>query len=37
MNILGLNDYHGDSAACLFVDGKLGASAEAERFKQIKR
>jgi carbamoyltransferase len=36
MNILGLNAYHGDSAACLFVDGKLVAAAEEERFRRIK-
>ncbi len=34
MTILGLNAYHGDSAACLFVDGKLVAAAEEERFRQ---
>src|SRR5437660_5904705 len=34
--ILGLNAYHGDSAACLFVDGKLIAAAEEERFRRIK-
>jgi predicted NodU family carbamoyl transferase len=37
MNILRLNAYHGDSAACLFVDGKLVAAAEAERFRRIRR
>src|SRR5437667_10273298 len=36
MNILGLNAYHGDSAACLIVDGKLVAAAEEERFRRIK-
>src|SRR5437588_8215478 len=36
MKILGLNAYHGDSAACLFVDGKLVAAAEEERFRRIK-
>src|SRR5436190_10363199 len=36
MKILGLNAYHGDSAACLFVDGKLIAAAEEERFRRIK-
>src|SRR6266513_1764898 len=35
MKILGLNAYHGDSAACLFVDGKLVAAAEEERFRRI--
>ena len=33
---MGLNAYHGDSAACLFVDGKLVAAAEEERFRRIK-
>src|ERR1700736_338791 len=36
MKILGLNAYHGDSAACLFVDGKLLAAVEEERFRRIK-
>jgi carbamoyltransferase len=36
MNVLGLNAYHGDSAACLFIDGKLVAAAEEERFRRIK-
>jgi len=36
MKILGLNAYHGDSAACLFVDGKLVAAAEEERFCRLK-
>ena len=36
MKILGLNAYHGDSAACLFLDGKLVAAAEEERFRRIK-
>jgi carbamoyltransferase len=35
MNILGVNAYHGDSAACLLVDCKLIAAAE--RFRGIKR
>src|SRR5436309_13433632 len=37
MNILGLIAYHGDSAACPFIVGKLGAAAETERFRGIKR
>jgi predicted NodU family carbamoyl transferase len=37
MSILGLIAYHGDSAACPFIVGKLGAAAEAERFRGIKR
>jgi carbamoyltransferase len=36
MTILGLNAYHGDSAACLFVDGRLVAAAEEERFRRVK-
>src|SRR2546423_14003088 len=36
MKILGLNAYRGDSAACLFLDGKLVAAAEEERFRRIK-
>ena len=34
--ILGLNAYHGDSAACLVLDGQLVAAAEEERFRRIK-
>jgi carbamoyltransferase len=36
MIILGLNAYHGDSAAALVVDGKLVAAAEEERFRRVK-
>lgn len=36
MTILGLNAYHGDSAACLLKDGRLVAAAEEERFRRIK-
>jgi carbamoyltransferase len=36
MIILGLNAFHGDSSACLLVDGKLVAAAEEERFRRIK-
>ena len=36
MNILGLNAFHGDSAACLFVDGQMVAAVEEERFRRIK-
>jgi carbamoyltransferase len=36
MIILGLNAYHGDSSACLVVDGNLVAAAEEERFRRIK-
>ncbi len=34
--VLGLNAYHGDSAACLLQDGHLVAAAEEERFRRIK-
>ena len=34
--ILGINAYHGDSSACLVVDGNLIASVEEERFRRIK-
>jgi carbamoyltransferase len=36
MIILGLNAYHGDSAACLVRDGQLIAAAEEERFRRVK-
>ncbi len=36
MIILGLNAYHGDSSACIVVDGKLIAAVEEERFTRIK-
>ncbi|MGL5004853.1 MAG: carbamoyltransferase family protein, partial [Casimicrobium sp.] len=36
MNILGINAFHGDSSACLVIDGKLVAAAEEERFRRIK-
>ncbi|MFT5285108.1 MAG: carbamoyltransferase [Planctomycetota bacterium] len=34
--ILGLNAFHGDSSACLVIDGQLVAAAEEERFRRIK-
>lgn len=34
--ILGVNAYHGDSAACLIKDGCLIAAAEEERFRRVK-
>ena len=34
--ILGLNAYHGDSAAAIVRDGKLVAAAEEERFRRVK-
>lgn len=36
MNVVGLNAFHGDSSACIFVDGVLQAAAEEERFRRIK-
>lgn len=36
MYILGLNAFHGDSAACLVKDGVVVAAAEEERFRRIK-
>ena len=36
MYILGLNAYHGDSAACIFNDGKLIAAIEEERLRRVK-
>jgi carbamoyltransferase len=36
MNILGINAFHGDSAAALIVNGQLVAAVEEERFNRIK-
>lgn len=36
MNVIGLNAFHGDSSACLFVNGAMVAAAEEERFRRIK-
>ncbi|MEM7357727.1 MAG: carbamoyltransferase C-terminal domain-containing protein [Pseudomonadota bacterium] len=36
MNIIGLNAFHGDSSACLLVDGELVSAVEEERFRRIK-
>ncbi len=36
MIVLGLNAYHGDSAAALVKDGQLLSAAEEERFRRIK-
>lgn len=36
MLILGLNAYHGDSAACIVKDGQIIAAAEEERFRRVK-
>ncbi len=36
MNVLGLNAYHADAAACLLVDGRVEAAVEEERFRRVK-
>ncbi len=36
MKVIGINAFHGDSSACLFVDGEMLAAAEEERFTRIK-
>jgi len=36
MVILGLNAFHGDASAAIFVDGQLIAAAEEERFTRVK-
>ncbi len=36
MNILGINAYHGDAAACITQDGVLTAACEEERLRRIK-
>ena len=36
MNILGLNVFHADTAACVFKDGHVIAAVEEERFTRIK-
>ena len=36
MIILGINAYHGDASACIFVNNELVAAAEEERFTRIK-
>ena len=33
---MGLNAYHADSSAAIFVDGRLIAATEEERFRRIK-
>ena len=35
-SVLGINAYHGDSSACLVVNGELIAAAEEERFRRVK-
>lgn len=34
--ILGINAYHADSSASIFIDGKMIAATEEERFKRVK-
>ncbi len=36
MDILGINAFHGDAAACLVRDGRIIAAAEEERFRRTK-
>ena len=36
MIVLGINAYHGDSSACIVVDGKLVAAIEEERIRRVK-
>ena len=36
MKVIGLNAFHGDSSACLFIDGIMVAAAEEERFRRVK-
>ena len=36
MNVIGLNAFHGDSSACLFIDGVMVNAVEEERFRRIK-
>jgi carbamoyltransferase len=36
MIIIGINAYHADASAAIFVDGKMIAATEEERFTRIK-
>lgn len=36
MRILGINAYHADSSAAIFVDGEMIAATEEERFRRVK-
>lgn len=36
MNVIGINAFHGDSSACLFVNGQMLSAVEEERFRRIK-
>jgi carbamoyltransferase len=36
VNVLGINAYHGDASAALFIDGGLLAAVEEERFTRVK-
>ena len=36
MNVIGINAFHADSSACLFVDGRMIAAVEEERFRRVK-
>lgn len=36
MKIIGLNAFHGDSSACIFIDGEMKSAVEEERFRRLK-
>ena len=36
MNVLGINAYHGDASACIFINGKLIVAIEEERINRVK-
>ena len=36
MNIIGINAFHADASAAIFVDGKMIAAIEEERFRRVK-
>ena len=36
LNILGINAFHGDSSACILVDGEVVGAVEEERFRRLK-
>ena len=37
MKVLGINVHHGDASACIFIDNKLIAAAEEERYDKLKK
>jgi carbamoyltransferase len=36
MNIIGINAFHADASAAIFVNGKMIAAIEEERFRRVK-